>query len=229
MRKRFFITGTGTEVGKTLMAIGLLTKAKAKGLSTMALKPLAAGGRLTEDGLRNEDALSLQAAMTESLPYEQINPVVLDQPIAPHIAAEQQGRNITVSQLAGYCRGAFTKNVDFTLVEGAGGWRVPVNRHEQLSALAAELDLPVILVVGMKLGCLNHALLTEEAIRRDGLRIAGWIANRRDPDMAGFEENVDTLKAQLSAPCLGVVPSLKERTPQTVAQYLHIGPLFEEQ
>lgn len=227
MRKRFFITGTDTEAGKTLMAIGLLTKAKAKGLKTMALKPLAAGGRQTAEGLRNEDALALQAAMTESLPYEQVNPVVLDMAVAPHIAAERAGRSLTVSQLAGYCRGTFTKRADFTLVEGAGGWRVPVNRREQLSALAVELDLPVILVVGMKLGCLNHALLTEEAIQRDGLPIAGWIANRMDPDMSCFEENVETLQSLLSAPCLGVVPHLEERTPQTVAQYLDISSLLE--
>ncbi len=225
MRKRFFVTGTDTDAGKTLIATGLLAAANARGLSTLALKPVAAGSTETPEGPRNDDALLLQAAMSESLPYEQINPVLLDPPIAPHIAAEQAGKRLTVAQLAGRCRGTLMTPADFTLVEGAGGWRVPLNNREMLSALAVDLQLPVILVVGMKLGCLNHALLTAEAIARDGLPLAGWVANTIDPNMSCFEENVATLKALLRAPCLGVVPCLDSPGAASAAKYLSIDPI----
>lgn len=206
--RSFFIAGTDTDVGKTFIACGLLKAAAAKGLRTLAIKPIAAGAENTVDGLRNHDAQMLMAAMTETLPYQQVNPVLFEPPIAPHIAAEQVGKRVSVSQLAGLCRGAMLKPADFILVEGAGGWRVPLNRQEYLSDLAVELQTPVILVVGMKLGCINHALLTAEAIRADGLRIAGWVANRIDPNMSSFEENLSSLKALLDAPCIGVVPYL---------------------
>lgn len=204
--RHFFVAGTDTDVGKTLVACGILKAAEARGLRTLAIKPVAAGAENTAEGLRNQDAVMLMAAMTETLPYSQVNPVLLEPPIAPHIAAEQVGKRVTVSQLAGLCRGAMMQAADLVLIEGAGGWRVPLNRHELLSGLAVELQAPVILVVGMKLGCISHALLTADAIRADGLRIAGWVANQIDPQMSCFDENVSYLKAMLGAPCLGVVP-----------------------
>lgn len=204
--RHFFVAGTDTDVGKTLVACGLLKAAEAQGLRTLAIKPVAAGAESTAEGLRNNDAVMLMAAMTEKLPYHQVNPVLLEPPIAPHIAAEQVGKRITISQLSGLCRGAMMTPTDMVLIEGAGGWRVPLNRHELLSGLAVELQAPVILVVGMKLGCINHALLTADAIRADGLRIAGWVANQIDPQMSCFDENLSTLKAMLGAPCIGVVP-----------------------
>jgi dethiobiotin synthetase len=223
----FFISGTDTDVGKTLVACGLLRAAAARGLRTLAIKPVAAGAELTADGLRNEDALMLMAAMTEVLPYQQVNPVLLEPAIAPHIAAEKVGKRITVSQLAGICRGVMMQPADLILIEGAGGWRVPLNRHELLSDLASELQAPVILVVGVKLGCINHALLTAEAIRSDGLRLAGWVANQIDPDMACVEENLATLNAMLDAPCIGIVPYLArdERAADTVAGCMDISLL----
>lgn len=211
MKQRFFIAGTDTDVGKTFIACELLKAFGKRGLSTMALKPIAAGCHMTDAGLRNEDALLLQQAMTVELPYEQVNPVAVLPPIAPHIALQQLGKRITVGQLAGYCRGAFMTPADITLVEGAGGWRVPLSRGETLAGLAKELQLPVILVVGMKLGCLNHALLTAEAILADGLSLAGWVANQIDPEMAFLDENIVTLQAMLPAPCLGVVPFDKDK------------------
>jgi dethiobiotin synthetase len=225
--RHYFISGTDTDVGKTLVACGLLRAAALRGLRTLAIKPVAAGAELTENGLRNEDALMLMAAMTEVLPYQQVNPVLLEPAIAPHIAAEQVGKRITVSQLAGICRGVMMQPADFILIEGAGGWRVPLNRHELLSDLASELQAPVILVVGMKLGCINHALLTAEAIRADGLRLAGWVANQIDPDMACVEENLATLNAMLDAPCIGIVPYLaqNERAADTVAGCMDISLL----
>ncbi|HIK73239.1 MAG TPA: dethiobiotin synthase, partial [Alcanivorax sp.] len=174
----FFITGTDTEVGKTWVSCRLLERAREAGLSCYGLKPIAAGCEETADGLRNEDALNLMAASSLTLPYELVNPVALKAAIAPHIAARQEGRRISLSQLAGYVRGALSSHpADLVLVEGAGGWRVPLNDREMLSALAVELNLPVIQVVGMKLGCISHALLTAEAIQADGLRYTGTVAN----------------------------------------------------
>ncbi len=224
--KQYFIAGTDTDVGKTLVACGILRAAAARGLKTLAIKPVAAGADLTEQGLRNTDALMLIDGMTESLPYEQVNPVLLAPPIAPHIAAEQAGRRLSVSQLAGFCRGVMMRKVDMVLIEGAGGWRVPLNQREMLSGLAVELQTPVVLVVGMKLGCISHALLAAEAIRADGLVLAGWVANQIDPDMACFDENLATLRNFLPAPCLGVLPNLNEPDANLAAEHLDISPLL---
>lgn len=225
MEKKFFIAGTDTEIGKTTIACGLLEKANQQGLRTLALKPVAAGAESTPEGPRNDDALALMQSASIELSYEQVNPVLFEPPIAPHIAAQQAGKRLTVSQLAGYCRGTLMTPSDFALVEGAGGWRVPLSGRETLAGLAVELHLPVILVIGMKLGCLNHALLTAEAIRRDGLPLAGWVANRVDPDMSCFDENVETLKQFLPAPCLGVVPHLPGASPAALAEHLDISTL----
>ena len=222
IKNKFFIAGTDTDVGKTLVATGLLAAAKAKGLSTLAMKPLAAGCHPTADGLRNDDALKLQQAMTLELPYDQVNPVALEPAIAPHIAAEQAGRRLLVSQLAGYCRGVLMQQADFALIEGAGGWRVPLNRVETLAGLAKELNLPVILVVGIKLGCINHALLTVEAIARDGLTLVGWVANPMEEDMDCYEENLASLASLIRAPCLGTVPRLASPEAADISAYLDL-------
>lgn len=215
-KKQFFIAGTDTNVGKTLVAAGLLLVAKKQGLRTAALKPVAAGCEKTEAGLRNEDALMLQSVMTEPLVYEQINPIALHSAIAPHIAAQQEKRVLSADRIAGFCRGSLMQ-ADFTLVEGAGGWRVPLNPRETMADLVRTLQLPVILVVGVRLGCINHALLTIEAIRNDGLALAGWVANCVDADMPVLQENIDSLRARIPAPCLGVVPWLSAPTPEQVA------------
>ncbi len=221
--RHYFIAGTDTDVGKTLVACGILRAAANLGLTTLAVKPVAAGAEQTADGLRNSDAVLLMAAMTESLPYAQVNPVLLAPPIAPHIAAEQAGKRLSVSQLVGFCRGVMMRKADMVLIEGAGGWRVPLNQREMLSGLAIELQTPVILVVGMKLGCISHAVLTAEAIKADGLVIAGWVANKIDSDMACFDENLATLRQLLPAPCLGVVPNLAQPDATLVAEYLDIS------
>lgn len=205
-KKNFFVTGTDTEVGKTFCSVAMLAAAKDKGLRTLALKPVAAGSETTEEGERNEDAVALMDAMTTSLPYEQVNPAVFKTPASPHIAAAIDQRTTSVSRLSGFCRGAMMQSYDFGVIEGAGGWRVPINDRENLAQLAVALDLPVILVVGMRLGCLNHALLTAEAIRADGLQLAGWIANGIDPEMSFLQENIQTLKGALRAPCIGEIP-----------------------
>ncbi|MGK0500161.1 MAG: dethiobiotin synthetase [Oceanicoccus sp.] len=219
---RFFITGTDTDVGKTLVATALVVAANKRGLSTLAVKPVAAGCEQTEDGLRNEDALLLQQTMSLPLSYEQVNPVALAPAIAPHIAAEQMGKRLRVSQLAGYCRGTLMQRADFAVVEGAGGWRVPLNHRETLADLAQELQLPVILVVGVKLGCINHALLTAEAIAADGLTLVGWVANQLDEAMPCYEENLLTLNSLIRAPCLGVIPRLLAPNAINAAGYLNL-------
>ncbi|MEC8427421.1 MAG: dethiobiotin synthase, partial [Pseudomonadota bacterium] len=219
-KQTFFIAGTDTEVGKTLISTGLLAKAAELNKRTVGLKPVAAGCEETADGWRNEDALALQQAMTEDLDYEQINPVALREAIAPHLAAAHEGKQLSASRLMGFCRGVMMLPSDFVIVEGAGGWRVPLNPRETLAHLAIELNAPVILVVGMKLGCINHALLTAEAIRRDGLPLAGWVANRVEPEMSCYEENVATLRSLIGAPLLGEVPHLSDVSPESVAQHL---------
>ncbi|NLQ16527.1 dethiobiotin synthase [Marinomonas sp. M1K-6] len=206
MKKRFFISGTDTDVGKTYVTVGLLAAAKRAGLKSLGLKPIAAGAELVEGCLRNQDALLIQQASSVVLPYEQVNPVVLEAAIAPHIAAMQEGRLVTASRLEGYIKGALLTPHEFALVEGAGGWRVPLNDREMLSDVAVALGFPVILVVNMKLGCLNHAILTAQAIARDGLTLAGWVANSGPELMPCYDENLATLMAMLPAPLLGALP-----------------------
>src|SRR5690606_7479236 len=231
MAKAYFITGTDTDVGKTVITAGLLAAANAQGFSTAALKPIAAGCERTPQGLRNADALLLQQTMSLQLPYEQINPVALEPAIAPHIAAAQAGTRVSAARLAGIGRGVLMQRADLTLVEGAGGWRVPLNARELLSQLGAELNLPVVMVVGMRLGCINHALLTAEAIARDGLVLAGWVANCCQPEMDRYAENVATIRSFLRAPCLGEVPFLSASSggapaPAQIAEFVDCRPLF---
>lgn len=223
-KKAFFITGTDTNVGKTIVAAAILCAAKNLGLSTAALKPVAAGCEKTPQGLRNSDALMLQSVITQELFYEQINPIALEAAIAPHIAAQQERRVISVERLAGFCRGVL-HSANVTVVEGAGGWRVPINPSETLADLAKNLQLPVIIVVGVRLGCLNHALLTFEAIVRDGLQVAGWVANCIDADMPATQENIDSLCTRLPVPCLGVVPFIEKPLPEAVGRYLDANVL----
>jgi dethiobiotin synthetase len=222
MSKTWFVTGTDTEVGKTAVSCALLCAAAARGLRTAAVKPVAAG---CDARGQNDDALSLLAAMTERLDYEQVNPVALDAAIAPHIAADLEGKNVQANRLAGYCRGVMVGAADFVLIEGAGGWRVPINGRETLADVAVQLQVDVIMVVAMRLGCINHALLTAEAIRRDGLHLAGWVANQPGPRMACHEQNVATLQQLLRAPLLGDVPLLPQHQPADFARYIDISAL----
>lgn len=208
MKKRYFIAGTDTDAGKTMVACALLAKARSLGLTTAAVKPVAAGCIDTQQGLRNDDAEQLLEQCTLPLYYEQVNPVAFVEPIAPHIAAQKMGQRMQVDRLTGFTSGVLAQGANFTLVEGAGGWRVPVNERETLADLAVALSMPVVLVVGMRLGCINHALLTVEAITNDGLVLAGWVANCIDPNMAEVTANIATLQHRINAPLLGVVPNL---------------------
>lgn len=221
----YFVTGTDTDVGKTTIAAGLLRAARLAGLSTAAVKPLAAGCELTGDGLRNSDALALLAECSTPLHYADVNPQALAPAIAPHLAAAEAGVSLEVATLSAAVQAVLIKRADFTLVEGAGGWRVPLNDSATLADLAIALQLPVIVVVAVRLGCINHALLTVEAIARDGLHVAGWVANLLEPQMPRLEDNIASLEARLPAPCLGRVPRLDEACAAAVARYLDLSRL----
>lgn len=223
MSRTFFVTGTDTEVGKTAVSCALLKAAAAQGLTTAAVKPVAAG--CDEQG-QNDDAVQLMEAMTQSLEYRQVNPVALHEAIAPHIAAEHEGRTLQATRLAGLCRGVMTSGADFVLVEGAGGWRVPINHRETLADVAQELKVPIILVVGMRLGCINHALLTAEAILRDRLPLAGWVANRVEPQMQCYEENLESLHRQLRAPFLGEIPHITPWCADKASKCIDFGSIM---
>ncbi len=220
MAQAYFVTGTDTDAGKTSIAAGLLCAAKQQQRSTLAMKPVASGCEMTRVGLRNSDALALIAQSTLQLPYEQVNPYAFAPAIAPHIAAEEAGVELRVSDLYRAAQMVLHQQADFTLIEGAGGWRVPLSSTEFLSDFAIALKLPVILVVGVKLGCINHALLTAQAIRNDGLELVGWVANVIDPNCARLAENLTTLQQHMPAPCLAEVPYLKDISAESVAAYV---------
>ncbi|QXI38886.1 dethiobiotin synthase [Pseudomonas xantholysinigenes] len=225
MSQAYFIAGTDTDVGKTTIAAGLLHAARQLGLSTLAAKPVASGCVVTAKGLRNSDALALIDESSVKLPYEAINPFAFEPAIAPHVAAREAGVALSVPALRDAMQQVLAQHADFTLIEGAGGWRVPLSDHANLSDLAIALKLPVILVVGVRLGCINHALLSAEAIARDGLQLAGWVANIVDPRTARLEENLSSLAERLPAPCLGRVPWLKAAAAAAVAEHLQLDLL----
>jgi dethiobiotin synthetase len=202
-----FVTGTDTDCGKTLVSTLLIRAIRARGLRVAGFKPVAAGASMRDGMLQNDDALALADASGLGLAYRQVNPYCFAAPVSPHLAAGDHGETVGLARLrdAGASLAAAS---DYLVVEGAGGWRVPLGPGLDVQGLALDLGLPVLLVVGMRLGCLNHALLTAQAIATSGAPLVGWVANRVDPQMARFEANLATLRERLDAPCLGVVPYL---------------------
>ena len=205
-----FVIGTDTGVGKTLIAAALLYKFRERGLSAVGMKPVAAGC---------EDVETLIAAGNLAAQRRLVNPYFFHPPIAPHIAAEEAGVGIDLPHIAD-CYRQLAERADAVVVEGAGGFLVPLGAAQDSGDLARLLGLPLVLVVGMRLGCINHALLTQEAIRTRGLTLAGWVANRVDPAMDRFEENLTALERRLEAPLLGVMPFLDPADPRAAADYL---------
>jgi dethiobiotin synthetase len=202
----FFITGTDTGVGKTLVTVALTRAFVARGLRTAVMKPVAAGATQTPDGPRNDDALELLAVSNVKSAYEDVNPWLLTTAASPHLAARHEGISIDAGKVVtAYRRLAATS--DLVLVEGAGGWLAPISSVATMADIAEKLALPVIFVVGLRLGCLNHALLTREAIRSYGLPFAGWIANKMHSEMALVGANIDTLASRFGAAPLGLVPA----------------------
>jgi dethiobiotin synthetase len=220
-----FVTGTDTGVGKTFATAALLHAMTALGLRTLAMKPIAAGADLVDGAWLNEDVATLKLAANVSAPRELINPYLFREPLAPHIAADHKGVRIEIPRIVD-AYSQLTGLADWVLVEGVGGFRVPLDNLRDTADLAIALDLPIVLVVGMRLGCINHALLTFEAIEQRGLRLAGWIANRIDHAMAAFDENLMTLQSRLPAPCLAVIPYLPDRNPEHAARLIPPKPLM---
>jgi dethiobiotin synthetase len=219
MRRDFFITGTDTGVGKTLLTAALLRRLRAAGISVAGMKPVAAGATAGPEGRANGDALLLQAESSARHPYRLVNPWLLEAAVAPHIAAAESGVALDTLPIVEAHR-ALAAKARVVLAEGAGGFLVPLDASRNCAELPRLLDMAVILVVGLRLGCLNHALLTAEAIAARGLEFAGWLGNGIDPDFARREENLATLAGRLPAPCLGVVPWLA--TPDVAAAAGHL-------
>lgn len=227
----YFVTGTDTGAGKTLVAAGLVHAAAGRGWRAAGIKPVAAGCRpaTTNGGTRlvNDDALALDQAASVRLAYADINPVALEPPIAPHIAAAGSGIDLRAGELVAHCRRVGEQAAArVVVVEGAGGWLVPLNPTETMETVACGLGFPVIIVVGLRLGCLNHALMTARSVRAAGLPVAGWVANQVDPGMAEIEGNIEALRAQLPEPMLGRIPYLGTApSVEQVAAHLHVAAL----
>lgn len=200
----FFVTGTDTDVGKTYIASALVRHFVEQGYKTIGMKPVAAGCECVNGELRHGDVDALVAASNVQTALSDVNPYAFLPAIAPHIAAEQAGINISLEKIQLAFDG-LKSQADVLVVEGAGGFRVPINHQETMADLAIKLNLPVILVVGIRLGCINHALMTAGSIKAAGLNLVGWVANRMDPNMTVLEENIATLKAMIKAPCIADV------------------------
>lgn len=203
--KGLFITGTDTGVGKTVVTLALMRGLQQKGLRVLGMKPVATGAVWRDGRLVNEDALALWRAGSVAVAYQQINPYLFESPVSPHLAARTAGKRIDIGNIECHCAD-LQQTADCVLVEGVGGWLVPLNERDKLADLALALDLPVVLVVGLRLGCLNHALLSLASIRASGAELAGWIGNRIDPDFRHAAENLETLHIEFGTPPLAVLP-----------------------
>ena len=225
-----FVTGTDTEIGKTLVSAALLRGFTREGLRAAAMKPIAAGASLVDGVLHNDDADQLDAAASVLLPPEIRTPFMLREPAAPHIAAALDNVTLDMTRIVD-AHNAALQMADIVVVEGVGGFRVPLTDTHDTADLALALNLPVVLVVGMRLGCISHALLTAEAIAARGLPIVGWVANRVDPDMLFPDENIAALRvrldAQYGAPLLGIVPHLSPTSPDIAATHLDTTRLLQ--
>jgi len=227
MTLKLFITGTDTHVGKTYISVGLLNAFNQRGLRTLGIKPIASGCTLRDGQYVNEDALALQHASSIQLPYSHINPFALLSPIAPHLAAREQQIDLSLEKIMHSLHPALSHSADVCLFEGAGGLYVPLNKTETMADLILSLQCQTILVVGLRLGCINHALLTQHALQRQGISTLGWIANYIEPTMSCAEENINTLCDLLTFSCLGVVKHQSKVTLSS-AFFSHL-PLLGEQ
>lgn len=221
MSKRWFVTGTDTEVGKTVASCALLQAAKAAGYRCAGYKPVASGCENTAEGVRNDDALALQRYSAVRLPYDVVNPLAFIEPTSPHIISAAERRPISAQQLsAGF--EAVAQQADWVLTEGAGGWFTPLSDSLTFADWVQQMQLPVILVVGVKLGCINHALLTALAVQSAGLPLAGWIANGIQPPGKRHQEYLATLRQRIHAPFLGEIPHLTGQERENLGQFIRL-------
>lgn len=221
MSNCWFLTGTDTEVGKTVVSSALLQAATRAGFTTAGYKPVASGSEMTSEGIRNGDALALQRNSSLSLRYEEVNPLVFLEPTSPHIVSADTGQPIVFAQLSAGLA-ALRAKAEWVLVEGAGGWYTPLSEQHTFADWVKQERLPVILVVGIKLGCINHALLTAEAVLNAGLPLAGWIANDIQPPGRRHQEYLATLRQRLPAPFLGEIPWLEEVENDRLGDWLRL-------
>lgn len=219
-----FVTGTDTGVGKTLASTALLHAMRDAGVRAVGMKPLASGCERIDGAWRNEDALALQHASAFAVPYEDINPFALEHPLAPELAARDAGITVTLQPILD-AHERLRAQADCVVVEGVGGWMAPLATDLMQADLVRALDVPVVLVVGLRLGCLNHAYLTARAIVADGGRLAGWIGTAIDPDMARAQDNLALLAARLPAPCWGVLPHVTVPVPARMSRHLQWPPI----
>jgi len=217
----WFLTGTDTEVGKTVASSALLQAANRAGFATAGYKPVASGSEMTAEGIRNGDALALQRNSSLPLSYQEINPLVFIEPTSPHIVSADTGQPIEFATLSAGLHNLREK-AEWVLVEGAGGWYTPLSGCQTYADWVKQEQLPVILVVGVKLGCINHALLTAEAISNAGLPLAGWIANDVEPPGRRHQEYLATLQQRLPAPMLGEIPWLENIDEARLGDYLRL-------
>lgn len=217
----YFIAGTDTGIGKTLVAAAIVSSLAGRGVQVAGMKPVASGCRQTTTGLRNDDAEQLNAAASVQLDYRLVNPYAFEPAIAPHLAAAEAGVTIELETILD-CFESITRQVDSVVVEGVGGWRVPLGRVITTEHMAKAINLPVILVVGMRLGCINHALLSVEAINSSGMTLAGWVANQVEPEMPYLEKNIEALQNRIAAPLLGSVPYMQQASQGLIEIHLHL-------
>lgn len=224
MVKGFFITGTDTEIGKTTVSLALMRLLKQQGIQVAGMKPVAAGCQATSEGLRNDDAQKLRLESSMDLPYELVNPFGYQPPIAPHIAAEQAHNPIVVETITSAYEN-IAAQAEVVIVEGIGGWAVPINEQHTMADVAKALNLPVILVAGIRLGCLNHTLLSQAAIQASGCQSAGWIANLLCESDPVLEQNINYLKRVLTMAYLGTLPYAGEEPDNSLTASLDISKL----
>jgi len=223
----FFVTGTDTEIGKTLVSCAIVHTMVQNGWQSVGMKPVAAGAELIHGELRNEDVEALTAVSNVRPVGNLINPYLFTLPAAPHVAAQEEQRHIKLELIIESYQ-QLSERAEAIVVEGVGGFRVPFNDTEDSADMAELLNLPVVLVVGMRLGCINHALLTAEAISARGLKLVGWVANSAQTEMAYLQENLSALRQRLNAPCLGCIPFLDKPDPATAAGYLDLTALIKK-
>jgi len=219
----FFITGTDTGIGKTWFTVSLMTMLKKNGFSVMGMKPFATGATMTKEGLINEDARLIMQSCSKSVSYDLINPFVCEHPAAPTIAAKGDNKNIDLDQIIKNYK-TLKSMADVVVVEGIGGWRVPITEEHYLSEFVKRLDLSIVLVVGIKLGCINHAILTSEAVRADGHNLCGWASSRLDRVYSHGEETVSTIKKRLNCPHIADFAFCSDFEPEKLAE--KINPVF---
>lgn len=222
--RALFVTGTDTGVGKTVIAAALLRGLRERGQRVAGMKPVASGCRKSPDGIVSDDALALIAEASESAPYRIVNPYGFIPPIAPHVAAVEAGTRIDLRELERAYR-ILSGLADVVVIEGAGGWLTPIDAKHALADFARKVKADVVLVVGLRLGCLNHALLSAQAIEHSGLKLAGWVANAIDPGFERVSDNVRALQERLKAPLLGQVAHLSTPGAAAAVEYLSLEPL----